>query len=179
MTGALMRVEQVAAALGISAVSVHSMMSTHGIRVESGYPVEDVLRLRDRRAARRDLSEPNFVHPDAHLSDVLIHHETGWEVHPMTGEVWSSLAPGPPRRLGFVTNNQMRAYQNSKARSIRRQWQLGRVVWEAVNRQPVPDGWVVYVLNGDFRDIRYANLGIQVKEPILDPQHPSHGRRSE
>lgn len=92
-------------------------------------------------------------------SHSLTHEPTGWQVDPVDGVVC-----GRPdnryrdRQLGRMTNR-----RTLVASSGGRMYALRRVVWEAVNAQPVPPGHLVAHRDGDPTNVRYANLVLRTQ----------------
>lgn len=175
-TPKLMSVTEVAALFGVDVTRAYSICEDNLIAPVTAYPAAAVLAAYERHLTGDGVG-PAVVPPDSPLPATIVHAATGWEVHPEVGAVYSTRTHGGARRLGFVKNGQLAATRADRTTGEKREWRLGRVVWEAVNGRPVPEGWVVIHINGDHLDNRYANLKLEPHRPILDKTHPSSGKR--
>lgn len=171
----LMSVAEVARLFGVSERQAYRICEQNLIAPVTAYPADAVLAAYQRNLAGGGAG-PVVVPGDAPLPATIVHDPTKWEVHPDVGLVFSTRTYGGPRRLGFVRNGQLCATRADRTTGEKREWRLGRVVWEAVNKRPVPEGWVVIHANGDHLDNRYANLKLEPHRPILDKNHPSSGK---
>lgn len=171
----LMSVAEVARLFGVSETQAYHICEQNLIAPVTAYSADAVLAAHQRKTAGGGAG-PVVVPVGAPLPATIVHEPTKWEVHPDLGLVFSTRTNGGPRRLGFVKNGQLCATRTERTTGENREWRIGRVVWEAVNKRPVPEGWVVIHANGDHLDNRYANLKLEPHRPILDKSHPSSGK---
>ncbi|MET9263783.1 HNH endonuclease signature motif containing protein [Amycolatopsis sp. NPDC004079] len=174
----LLALEEVAALFGVTEKRARDIIAEGLIAPVTAYPADAVFELYRRQTVEHDSTLASVVPCDARLPGTLIHKPTTWEVHPNNGMVYSLRSNRAPQLLGFVKSNQLCATRTDATTGEKREWRIGRVVWEAVNSRSVPDGWVVIHRNGDHLDNRYSNLYLEPQSVITDKTHPSSGKRS-
>lgn len=156
----LLTIEEVARLFSVSESRARQILANGLVTPRTGYSESAVRRLAQCRSAPTD---PAFyvVPPDAQLPEMVIHEQTGWKVYPAHGIVYSTFTNAKtPQPLGSVkTGGHLVA--NRTHPDGTRQYRLSRIIWEVVNRRPIPEGWVIFYRNNNRRDVRYSNLGIE------------------
>ncbi|WP_433717485.1 HNH endonuclease (plasmid) [Nocardia sp. CA-084685] len=177
----LLSIEQVGVLWGVNERRARQILIENLVTPVTGYREDSVRAISFRREHPPTLADvlvdPGFavVPSDAVLPDTLIHEATGWQVHPALGMVYSIFPTRAPQLLGGVKNGHLvagRKYQDG----TRREWRLSRVIWEAVNRRSIPDGWNMAHRNENRLDNRYPNLRIEPSSETIERNINQHAR---